>query len=103
MLISSDQGPFYSQLSRLSTVSNTLRRRRDDPDSDDERQHRSVDRRMNKEKPADVRADNKRNKRYNQLGLRSLYLTNKKRLLRRHLANWQRSYRERPNELATTL
>jgi len=27
----------------------------------------------------------------------------KKRLRRRHLANWQCSYRERPNELATKL
>src|SRR4029077_11842065 len=53
---------FHSQLSRLSTVAEHARRSNDDPDSDDQREHRSVDRRMNEEKPADCCADSKRNK-----------------------------------------
>jgi hypothetical protein len=47
---------------RFLVMSESIRRRRDDPDSDDEREHRSVERRMNKEKPAGCSADSKRNK-----------------------------------------
>src|SRR6266550_3530863 len=51
-----------SRLVRFVVISESFRRRRDDPDSDDQREHRSVDRRMNEEKPADCCADSKRNK-----------------------------------------
>ena len=59
---SGGQWDVASRLMRLVVMSEGFRRRRDDPDGDDEREHRSVDRRMNEEKPADCCADSKRNK-----------------------------------------
>src|SRR5207237_10769784 len=51
-----------SRFVRFVVISEGARRSRDDNRSDDQREHRSVDRRMNEEKPADCCADSKRNK-----------------------------------------
>src|SRR6478752_8736420 len=56
------QWPFHSQAWCLSTVAEHARRRYDDANSDDEWEHRSVDRRMNQKKPTSCCADGKRNK-----------------------------------------
>ena len=49
-------------VSRLDAIPEDPSRYRDDPDSDDERKHRSVDRRMNMEKRAGCGANDQRDK-----------------------------------------
>ena len=49
-------------LSRLDAIPEDPSRYRDDPDSDDEREHRSIDRRMNMEKRAGCGANDQRDK-----------------------------------------
>jgi hypothetical protein len=51
-----------SNLSRIATVSEDPRRRRDHKGGDDEREHWGVDRRMNQEKRTGCGADDKRDK-----------------------------------------